>query len=229
MSDEVKSTRRATSANTPYNAMSYMVENMINAKVNTAIPVRVDAVRPGKTGAVGRLDATPLVAQRDAFGSTLAPQRMYDLPYARIQGGKAALILDPTPGDIGIAVFAQQDISLVGGEGNSPVQSGSFRSFDMADGMYIGGILNGSPDIWLELTQEGTATLHAPVKIILDAPLTEITGLLRQGTGTGAGGTATFNGSIRTSGDQVAGTVSLQQHIHGGVDTGNGYTRSPNT
>ena len=46
--------------------------------------------------------------------------------------------------------------------------------------------------------------------------------------GTGDGACAsTFTGSLKTTGDVVAGTVSLQSHVHTGVQSGNGTTGQP--
>ena len=46
------------------------------------------------------------------------------------------------------------------------------------------------------------------------------------GTGSGAC-VSTFTGSLKTTGDVVAGTVSLQSHVHTGVQSGNGSTGQP--
>ena len=46
------------------------------------------------------------------------------------------------------------------------------------------------------------------------------------GTGSGAC-VSTFTGSLKTTGDVVAGTVSLQSHVHTGVQSGNGTTGQP--
>lgn len=44
--------------------------------------------------------------------------------------------------------------------------------------------------------------------------------------GTG-GATATFQGTIQTTGDIVAGTISLQNHVHSGVQGGDSNTGAP--
>lgn len=170
MSDTVQGTRPITATNSPFNSLSYMVETAIRGQVNTAIPVRVDGVEPGKRGPVGYLSATPLVTQRDGQGKALSPSSLPRLPYMRVQGGKCAVIIDPEPGDIGIAVFSQQDISTLGTGAVEPAQPGSFRAFDMADGMYIGGIINKEPETWIEFTQEGVITLHAPKRVVVETP-----------------------------------------------------------
>lgn len=226
------SSREHTSANTQENALDFVIERHLKGKLNTALPVRVDAVNPGKVGPTGTVDITPLVGQLDGEGKALAPQTIYGVPYTRIQGGVAAVIVDPEPGDIGLAVFCQRDISSAMASKGS-ANPGSYRCFDQADAWFIGGGKNETPEIYLELTQEGIATLRAPVKLILDTPLVEFTGVFTQGTGEGAGGMSTFNGSLKTTGDQlsdgdqVAGTVSQQGHVHEGVQSGSDTTGRP--
>lgn len=137
---------------------------------------------------VGFLSAIPLICSYQAgVGGTkkrLEPTIIPKMPYFRLQGGLAAVVNDPQPGDIGIAIFAQQDISRLfgletSGEGGDegggsdlppepgvqeddgtqqPVLPGSFRTFDMSDGVYIGGILNKAPVAWIEFKQQGEGT-----------------------------------------------------------------------
>ena len=78
----------------------------------------------------------------DAENNVIQPAQMYSLPYLRIQGGAAAVICDPVVGDIGLAVFAKQDVSNVDVGITEPVQPGTFRMFDISDGFYVGGFLN---------------------------------------------------------------------------------------
>ncbi|MEG2172382.1 MAG: hypothetical protein RRY29_03880 [Desulfovibrionaceae bacterium] len=252
MSDTVQGTRPISATNSPFNAMAYMVETAIRGQVNTAIPVRVDSVEPGGRGPVGYLSATPLITQMDGQGNALPQRSLPRMPYMRLQGGKCAVIIDPEPGDIGIAVFAQQDISTIGTGASGPSQPGSFRAFDMADGMYIGGIINKEPETWLELTQKGEITLHAPKKItleapevlirsnsiILDAPNTTVTGNLtttgKKGNQVDISGNMSMRGNITqegshsSTGDQVASGISQTGHTHTGVQPGGGNTGGPN-
>lgn len=235
----VKGTRPITATNTPFNAISYMIETKVKGLVNTAIPVRVETVELGGVGDVGYVSATPLITQTDGNGNALEPQVIPRLPYCRIQGGKAALIIDPIPGDIGIALFAQQDISSLKQGIATAVTPGSFRSFDMSDGIYIGGILNTTPEIYLELTQDGNANLTAPTRVtiespevIINAPSIVLNGNVSM-TGTGTGDTATISGDISLQGSmdatgQISSTgIGLNNHVHGGVQSGSETTSGP--
>jgi hypothetical protein len=126
------SNRRLNSGASEYNALSFMMEQMIKGMVNTAIPVRVDScTKPGVGGAAGYVSATPLVQQRGADGKSLQPVSLPQLPFFRLQCGTAAVVLDPQPGDVGLAVFSQQDASNIEAGKTDPVQAGSFRCFDM--------------------------------------------------------------------------------------------------
>jgi len=158
------SNRRLNSSASEYNAISFLVEQMINAKINTAIPVRVDScTKPGSNGAAGYVSATPLVMQRGADGQSLSMVSIPRLPFFRLQCGSAAVVMDPQPGDIGLAVFAQQDSSNVGEGTTEPVQAGSFRSFDMSDGFYVGGFFGVKPDTYIEFDPEhGEITIKTP-------------------------------------------------------------------
>lgn len=227
MSDTVQGTRPIAALNSHFNALSYMMESAIRGQVNTAIPVRVDSVEPGGRGPVGYLSATPLVTQMDGQGKALPQQSLPRLPYMRMQGGKCAVIIDPEPGDIGIAIFAQQDISTIGTGAAAPAQPGSFRAFDMADGMYIGGIINKEPETWVELTQEGEITVHAPAKIRMETPLLELTGRFVQVGGQGEGATM-LGGLVNTGGTISSNNIVLETHTHKGVQPGSGNTEEPN-
>ena len=160
MTGPVKGARKLSSANSPVNAISFLVERMMAGGLNTSTLVRVDEVESSDPDNL-RVVVTPLVPQIDGDGNTLAPQPIYDVPYSRLQGGKAALIIDPVVGDIGVALFTQRDISTVK-QTRSSGQPGSLRTFDQADALYIGWVLNQQPTVFLELTQDSKARLVAP-------------------------------------------------------------------
>jgi hypothetical protein len=247
----VKGTKRHASANTPANAVAFLVEQMIRGTVNTAEVVKVVAVTPGgPDGPAGYVDVLPLVTQTDAWNNAIAPAALFHIPYARIQGGIAALVIDPVPGDIGVAVFAKRDSSGVTAGTTEPVKPGSFREFDQSDGFYLGGYLNQKPTCWLELRQDNTAVLKAPAGVTIDAPETHITGNVTIDGNTniggnadidgnthiggkisvdGNGGAAFFTGGFTNTGGQVTSNgVTLETHTHGGVQTGGGNTAAPN-
>lgn len=207
------SNRKLNSGASIFNALSFMMENMIKGQVNTCIPVKVETCdAPGPDGSAGYVSCTPLVMQRGADGNSLAPATLPKLPFLRLQCGNCAIVADPQPGDIGLAVFAQQDCSNVSQGGTAPVQAGSFRSFDMADGFYIGGFLNNAPQNYIVMEQDGTITIKATTEIVLDAPTITLKGNV----------TATQNMTIAD--DLSADGISFNTHTHTGV---HGETSGP--
>lgn len=231
----VKGAQRPQSANNQENALDFIIERALSGKLNTALPVRVDSVEAGGPGPVGFCTITPLVAGLDGSGNAIPKAPVHNVPYSRIQGGKAALIIDPEPGDLGWAVFCQRDISSVK-RNKGWANPGSSRVFDQADAIYLGGILNKEPEIYLELTQDNVANLVAPMKVFIDSPETELSGNLMvqgnvtwAGIGRGANGAARFEGGISNSGGQVESNGKvLDSHTHSGVQTGSGNTGGPN-
>ena len=188
------SNRRLNSSASEYNALSFMMEQMINNSINTAIPVRVDScTKPGRNGAAGYVSATPLVMQSGADGNALPMVSLPQLPFFRLQCGTAAIVMDPQPGDIGLAVFCQQDTSNVGEGTAEPVQAGSFRSCDMSDGFYLGGFYGKKPTTFIELDPDGKEiTIKTETKVTLEAETVRVNGDLE------------VDGKITTSGKVTA-------------------------
>lgn len=153
MSDKpVKGTKKLTTANTPTNATSFLIEQTIHAKVNTAEVVSIDSAdQAGTGGAAGYAAATPLVCPVDGFNEALPPASIPKMPFFRPQAGKAAIVMDPQPGDKAILIAMKRDSSGVASGKGEPVQPGSFRTFDQADGYLINGFLGVEPEIYLHL------------------------------------------------------------------------------
>jgi len=155
---------------TPFNESWFMIQQMIG-KIATAEMVRVEAV---DTAAL-TVDVLPLVYQVDGQGQAYPHATIHKFPYLRLQGGtRGAVIIDPQPGDIGLAVFCARDISTVKAT-KAPGLPGSRRRFDWADGVYFGGMLNGAPTQYVEFTDAGI-TLKTPNTVTIDAPTAEFTG-----------------------------------------------------
>lgn len=251
MSDNtVKDTRDTGAGNSDFNALAYMIDTRINQNVCTADIVKVLNV------ADGYVDVLPLITQIDAFNNAVQPAPLYHLPYRRVQGGRAALIIDPVVGDIGIAVYTKRDSSGLTNEQSAPSKPASFRTFNQADGFYIGGFLNQIPDVYLELTQTGEAILSAPISVTvytsdceinspictvnasdceintalmtINAAMTQINGPLNVTGGISGGGGATMTGGITNTGGTVTSNgITLETHTHSGVQSGGSSTGGP--
>lgn len=212
----------------PYNALQFVIESAAN-KIATAIPVKVMAVNAGGHGAAaGYVDVLPLVTFVGGDGESIQPVTLYHLPYSRIQGGIAAIVIDPVVGDIGLAVFAHSDSSTVTQGTAEPQQPGSKRHHSMSDGFYIGGFLNQAPSCFLELKQDNTAILTAPTTVTVNSPDITLNGNTTvNGDFAVVGGNSTMTGSLTTQGDITSGSISVQHHTHSGVQTGGGSTGQP--
>jgi len=208
MTEQFHGFQRPSSGSSEHNATDFIVR-MILGQLATATVVRVEAVDAG----AGTVDVLPLVNQVNGIGDAQAHGTIYGLPYVRVQGGLNAIIMDPLAGDLGLAVFANRDISAVKAN-KAPSNPASSRMMDWADGVYVGGILNAAPTQYVEFTTAGVRVL-SPTKVTLEAPTIELIGAV---TGTS---TAVFSGNVTGAGK------SLSTHTHGGVTVGGGTTGAP--
>jgi len=151
-----------------YNAQAFVIQQHMR-RMNTSTLVKVvNVTNAGDLSPVGFVDIQPLVDLVDGDNNRIPHGVIYKCPYFRLQGGANAIILDPQVGDIGIALFADRDISsVIANKGQAA--PGSARRFDMADGMYIGGCLNGTPTQYVRFSSSGIE-LNSPTQIKLVAP-----------------------------------------------------------
>ena len=242
---EKQGLRNAYTSASPYNQLKFIIEQTIRDMVNTSALVRVDScTSQGSSGPAGTVSATPLVAQTDARGNALPMVSIPSMPHARLQGGIAAIVIDPVAGDIGVASFCKADSSTVGAGTTEPQRPGSFRAFDQADGMLVATVSNQAPQVWIELKQDKTIIIHAPEgctietdkaveikaaeKIRLETPLVEITGAITQTGEQAQGQPSSFTGGfINTGGQVVSNGITLETHTHSGVQTGGGSSGGP--
>lgn len=151
-----------------FNNIAFMVQQALG-KMQTATLVRIEScTNAGGLSPVGYVDVTPLVNQLDGQGNPTPHVTIYNVPYFRLQGGANGIIIDPQKGDIGVAVFASRDISQVKTtkkQGNP----GSHRQYSFADGMYLGGMLNGTPTQYIQFSTAGIR-IHSPTRVKIDAP-----------------------------------------------------------
>lgn len=222
-----------------FNNMAFVVQQALG-KMQTATLVRVESCsNAGALSPVGLVDVTPLVNQLDGQGNPTPHATIHNVPYLRMQGGANGVIMDPQKGDVGVCVFASRDISKIKAtkkQGNP----GSFRQYSFSDGMYLGGMLNGTPTQYVQFSATGIR-IHSPSQVKLDAPdvlieaqtvviaaststtvttpvftvngATVLNGPLTQGTGSG-GGAATMLGPLAVIADVTAQGTSVHNHTH---------------
>lgn len=172
----------------------YIISRFLG-RTYTATLVKVNTVQAGATGAVGFLSATDLIQQMNGSNQGIPNVPMQKMPYFRLQGGANAVIIDPKPGDIGLAVFAQRDISELKQskeEGAPP----SLRMHDVSDGLYIGGLLNGAPQQWIQFLDSGI-NIKATAAVTIDASLLQVNCPI-----TSTGDITDHTGSMQTMRDQ---------------------------
>lgn len=219
-------------------------------RIHTATPVTVVAcTNSGGLSPWGTVDVIPLVGMVTADGRVIPHKTVFKLPYLRIQGGKNAVIIDPEPGDIGVAVFCERDISAVktdpqaaisNATGNKGTPPGSGRMYDMADGFYLGGGLNDQPEQFVRFHADGIF-VESPQKVRIVAPTIELVGNVNQSNGdvdmtqnltvhgnVQVDGTIHADGTISSDTDVRADGISGKSHDHGGVQSGGSNTGPPN-
>lgn len=214
-----------------FNKISFIIASAL-WRVRTSILVKVIKVTvSGDVTPVGTVDVQPLVNMLDGQGKSSEHGTIYGVPFFRLQGGKFAVLMDPQVDDIGLAIFADRDISAV--KASKRVSNpGSLRQFNMADGLYIGGFLNGTPEQYALFSSNGIKLVDRNTNVVemknSGITLTDKNGnIIDMKAGSIAiTGNLTVTGSIKGgfgTGDQV----NLQTHVHTGVQSGGSSTAPP--
>jgi len=189
------------------NSVDFAIRQRL-AKCRTNVVVKVVAVHAtsGSDNVPGTVDVQVAVNQVTADGTPIPHGVIYGLPYFRYKAGNSAIILDPAPNDIGVCVISDRDISSV--KANSAISNpGSHRKFDLADGIYFGGILGTvRPTQFIAFTSTGINITTATLTLT---------------------GSLVVTGSAAVTGDVTAGEISLMDHVHGGVSSGTDDTDPP--
>lgn len=181
-----------TDTSSEFNRQTFLI-NQLLGRTRTMQLVKVLAVtNAGEAAPVGFVDVQVMVNQLDGAGNATPHGTIYSIPYTRLQGGANAIILDPAVGDIGWMAVADRDISSVK-TNKAQANPGSLRRFDLADGVYLGGILNPTPVQYVAFTSTA---------IVLKTPSVICTGNLSAGNG--------VTGSFTTPTGQ---TVTVQNGI----------------
>lgn len=207
------STQTPASTANEYAALQFVFQSLLS-KVYTIVLAQVVAVTSsGEVAPAGTVDVLPLVNQITGDGVGVPHKTVFKLPYLRMQGGGNAVILDPQVGDIGLVAVAMRDISVVKTT-KKQGQPGSRRQFSLADGLYIGGVLNGVPTQFVQFSAEGVK-IKSPTKVTLEAPAIEFLGPV------------TASSTVEAAGDVTGDGVSLKTHVHSGVTAGGANTGPP--
>lgn len=132
--------RTLTDGQSETGATNFVIEKMLR-QVYTVLPVSVQSVeQPNPTGEVGFVDVVPLIRQVDGEGKAIAASSLYRLPFFRAQCGKNAVIVNPQPGDKGLALFSMRDVSVLKSSRSGP-DTARFPALPCRrrTGFYLGG------------------------------------------------------------------------------------------
>jgi len=151
-----------------FNALRYLALSLLSEMETATLVKVISCSNNGGLSPVGTVQVQPLVNLKDGHDQPVEHPQLYGIPYFRLQGGSNAVIMDPEKGDIGIAVFASRDISSVKTL-KGLATAASDRKYDLADGLYIGGVLNGSPTQYVQFNSAGI-TVNSPAKVHVVAP-----------------------------------------------------------
>lgn len=198
--------------NGEFNATAFQIREAL-ASVRTNVPVKIIAVHGGGVGAAPTVDVQPLVNQTDGIGDKTDHGIIYGIRVQRSQGGGSAIINDPKVGDVGYMAIADRDMSALTSNEGTQSNPGSNRRFSMADGVYMGAILNPAvPGQYVQFTDNGVRINGFGGGII------EI-----------VGADVFITGTLHVTGDVIGGdgSVSLLNHIHSGVVPGGGNSGPP--
>ena len=210
--------------------MAQVFQKFLQSQVNDMLPGRVIAF----DRVTNRAQVQFMIVIVTTEGQTVRRAPVASVPVFQIGGGNYILNYNLLPGDLGWIKATDRDISLfLQSYEESPPNT--YRLHDFGDAVFFPDVMTGYT-ISSEDQSEGAAVLQtkdgtqrisiwsdrvkitSDQEIILDAPLTRITGDLVSGEDTGGAGTMTFSGEIQVSGDVIASyadeDISLKDHVH---------------
>lgn len=210
--------------------------NQTLARVRTMVLVKVMAIAggAGAIAAPGTVNVQPLVKIIDGQGNVSSHGTIFNIPVFRLGGGTNAVICDPVVGDVGWMAVADRDSSVVV-KTKAESQPGSRRKFDLADGVYMGSILSGVPTQYITFTETGIKMADKNGNVyeqktggnFFTGPVVAPDGLQIGSAGITDVGGGELSADLKTTGDVVAGTISLKTHRTTGVQTGSGISGVP--
>lgn len=147
----------------PEDITQTLIKNALKEN-NFTIPVKVVDVDITKL----TVNVTPLILAEATDDTVIETNIIYNVKYIRIQSGKSAIIIDPTIGDIGIALICDRDISTIK-ETKKAATPASGRIHSLSDSVYLGGFLNQPPNQYVKFTTDGIE-IYSPTQITAIAP-----------------------------------------------------------
>jgi hypothetical protein len=192
-----------------------LLRNLHTAKLVKVVNVTVNG------SYAGTVDVQRMVLDVDTNGIRIDETTTYALPFLRLQGGQSAIEIDPSVGDIGLAVFADRATQTAIATREQSLPDGN-RIMSEMDGFYFGGFLNSVPTQFIQflanagginITSPGAITFDAQ-EVVFNCPV--VFNNTVSGTLAGAGNYSFPN--LAVNGTEVEG------HTHGGVQFGTSRT-----
>jgi hypothetical protein len=190
----------------------------ILSRVRTMQIVRVLSITGGGIAAPPIVSVQVLVNQIDGKGNATEHGPINNVPVFRLQGANGSVVCDPAVNDVGWMAVADRDISAVKSTAGKRSNPGSRRRFDLADGVYMGGLFGGAPTQYVSMTATGIKLSDRSGNAIeMKAGSIDVTTLAFRVNGAVVAGFGT--------GDQV----NLQTHNHPTAATGPPSSPTPGT
>lgn len=144
-----------STAGNKYNALEFIISQIINRDVRVATPVKVLSVTDG--GAVGDsvVSVQPLINQVDGQGNATPHGEIFNVPVWRYSCAFGAIICDPSVGDVGALIIFDRDASSVQATRGQQSNPGSSRKYDLADGVFFGRLYGGPVNQYIQLASTG--------------------------------------------------------------------------
>lgn len=225
----------------PFNPQAFIIAQMI-AKISTMKIVQVKAVdADAKT-----VDVQPMVNMLNGNNESSPHGTILGIPYWAWQFGKNKIDATPVVDDIGLMICSDRDISAVV-SAKKIANPGTQRKHDNADGVYLGGMLNGDPEQWIKFTDTGmelhdknsNSIVSSNTGWLFTGKCTFVDPLVAQanfqlgGDLTDVAGTGNYGGSIHIGGtltadvDVVYGAGGTRVTLKGHQHTGNNLPPTP--
>jgi len=214
------------------------------AQTWTALPAIIESFNPDAVTCVAQPAIKAQVTAPDGSTQWVSLPLLLDCPVVFPRGGGCTLTFPVAKDDECLVIFASRCIDAWWTAGGVQVQS-EFRMHDLSDGFCLPGPFSQATKIsgvststaqlrsndgstYVELDPAGKiVNVVAPGGMTLTTPTLTVTGVINVENQQGDANASTMNGTMKTTGDVVAGTISLQSHVHTGVQTGSGNTGGP--
>ncbi len=206
-------------------ALQVMTESSLS-EVNTMMPGRIISYDAARNRAI----VQPMMPKSLANGEALDPPTIAEVPIAwgMGSGGTAGLTAPIKPGDGVMLHFSQRSLEgWLSGNNTAPDDP---RRFDLTDAVAVPGLAASG----VSANPTDVELRFGPVKLrmrpdggaVLETAGGNLT-ITADGVAAFTGPKVTVSGDVIVTGDVVAGTISLRNHVHLGVQSGAGMSGVP--